>query len=46
MGWLVDPDDRTVFVYQPDREIAVFDESDNLLLIPELIQGLKLTVAD
>jgi Uma2 family endonuclease len=46
MGWLVDPDDRTVFVYQPDREIAIFDEPDDLLLMPGFASGLALTVGE
>jgi Uma2 family endonuclease len=54
MGWLVDPDDdlrsvedhRTVFVYQPDREIAIFDGPDDLLLMPGFAQGLALTVGE
>jgi Uma2 family endonuclease len=46
MGWLIDPEDRTVFVYQPDREIAIFDEPDDLLLMPGFAQGLALTVGE
>jgi Uma2 family endonuclease len=46
MGWLIDPADHTVFVYQPDREIAIFDEPDDLLPIPGFAQGLELTVGE
>ncbi|MEL7316146.1 MAG: Uma2 family endonuclease, partial [Cyanobacteria bacterium J06559_3] len=31
MGWLIDPDERTLFVYRPKQEIEVFDEPDTLL---------------
>jgi Uma2 family endonuclease len=46
MGWLIDPDDHTVFVYQPDREIAIFDELEDLLPMPGFAQGLALTVGE
>jgi Uma2 family endonuclease len=46
MGWLIDPDDRTVFVYQPDREIAIFDAPADLLPMPGFAQGLELTVGE
>jgi Uma2 family endonuclease len=46
MGWLIDPDDRTVFVYEPNREIAIFDQPDDRLPMPEFAQGLVLTVGE
>jgi Uma2 family endonuclease len=46
MGWLIDPDDRTVFVYEPDREIVIFDQPDDRLPMPEFAQGLVLTVGE
>jgi Uma2 family endonuclease len=29
MGWLIDPDEQTVFVYLPKQRIQVFDEPEN-----------------
>jgi Uma2 family endonuclease len=46
MGWLIDPDDRTVFVYEPDREIAIFDGMNDRLPMPGFTLGLTLTVGE
>jgi Uma2 family endonuclease len=44
MGWLIDPDERTVFVYRPKQEIEVFDEPDAVLPTPDFAGELTLTV--
>jgi Uma2 family endonuclease len=46
MGWLIDPDERTVFVYRPKQETEVFDEPDALLPVPSFASDLQLTVND
>jgi Uma2 family endonuclease len=46
MGWLIDPDEQTVFVYQPKQETAVFDEPDALIPVPSFVSELQLTVKD
>jgi Uma2 family endonuclease len=46
MGWLIDPAEKTVFVYQPKQETAVFDDPDTLLLVPSFASQLQLTVRD
>ncbi|NJM65176.1 MAG: Uma2 family endonuclease [Acaryochloris sp. RU_4_1] len=46
MGWLVDPDEKTVFVYYPKQEIAIFDEPDAVLPLPIFAKRLKLRVMD
>jgi Uma2 family endonuclease len=46
MGWLIDPDEKTVFVYQPQQETAVFDDPETLLLVPSFARQLQLTVQD
>jgi Uma2 family endonuclease len=46
MGWLVDPYEKTVFVYIPKQETAVFDEPEALLPVLPLISELKLTIKD
>ncbi len=45
-GWLIDPDERTVFVYRPKQQTEVFDEPDVLLHVPSFASELKLTVRD
>ncbi len=46
MGWLIDPDDRTVFVYYPNGLMEIFDEPESQLPMPEFATDLLLTVAD
>jgi Uma2 family endonuclease len=46
MGWLIDPADRSVFVYTPDRVTQVFDESIDLLPVPEFAKDFQLTLGD
>jgi len=46
MGWLIDPDEQTVFVYRPKQETEVFDEPDALLPMPSFASQLQLTVKD
>lgn len=43
MGWLIDPEEQTVFVYRPRQETEVFDKPDNLLPVPSFASELKLT---
>lgn len=44
MGWLIDPDEQTVFVYLPEQRIEVFDDPDAVLPVPSFVEGLRLTV--
>lgn len=46
MGWLIDPDEQTVFVYRSKQETEVFDEPDRLLPMPPFASDLLLTVKD
>jgi Uma2 family endonuclease len=46
MGWMIDPDDRTVFVYQPNQEIAIFDDVEAILPMPEFARSLQLTIGE
>ncbi|MGI0487348.1 Uma2 family endonuclease [Pantanalinema rosaneae CENA516] len=44
MGWLIDPDEQTIFVYLPKHQPQVFDESAQLLPVPTFASDLILTV--
>ena len=44
MGWLIDPDEQTVFVYYPKQQPQVFDEPEELLPTPSFANGLSLSV--
>ncbi|MGD1907933.1 MAG: Uma2 family endonuclease [Leptolyngbyaceae cyanobacterium] len=44
MGWLIDPEEQSVFVYRPDQPTAVYDQPDVLLPVPEFANNFRLTV--
>lgn len=44
MGWLIDPAERSVFVYLRDRSTEVFDQPEAQLPIPEFAKSFSLTV--
>ena len=46
LGWLIDPEEKTVFVYHSKQEIAVFDQPEILLPVPSFVSQLNLTVND
>lgn len=46
MGWLIDPDEKTVFVYRPKQETEVFDVPEALIPVPSFASELQLTVKD
>jgi Uma2 family endonuclease len=46
MGWSIDPDEQTVFVYRPKQETEVFDDPDALIPVPLFASELQLTVKD
>jgi Uma2 family endonuclease len=46
MGWLIDPSDRSVFVYALDRTTIVCEQPSTRLPMPEFATGFDLTVAE
>lgn len=46
MGWLIDPDEQTVFVYRPKQETAVFDQPEDALPVPTFANNLAVTIQD
>jgi Uma2 family endonuclease len=46
MGWMIDPGDRTVLVYRPNQEIAIFDVDEEMLPMPEFASSLSLTIGE
>jgi Uma2 family endonuclease len=46
MGWLIDPDEQTIFVYQPNQQPEVFDEPEEQLPVPSFASKLLLTVGE
>ena len=46
MGWLIDPEEQTVFVYLPNRQPEVFDEPEQQIPVPSFAREIKLTVGN
>lgn len=46
MGWLINPTEKSVFVYRPQKEIIVLDEPDDVLPTPEFMTSFTLTVEE
>jgi Uma2 family endonuclease len=46
MGWLIDPDEQTVFVYQPKQEVEIFDKAEQQLPLPKFTARLQLSVGE
>ncbi|MGF1492012.1 MAG: Uma2 family endonuclease [Microcoleaceae cyanobacterium] len=44
MGWLIDPEEQTVFAYYPQSEISIFDRPSETLPMPSFANEFKLTV--
>jgi Uma2 family endonuclease len=43
---VIDPDEMTIFVYQPKQEIAIFENNEDVLIVPDFAQDLQLTHGD
>lgn len=46
LGWLIDPEEKTVLVYLPQQQTLIFDDLDSLLPLPTFARELSLTVND
>jgi Uma2 family endonuclease len=46
MGWLIDPDERTVFVYFADQRVAIFEEPEVRIPVPTFAEAFSLTVGE
>jgi Uma2 family endonuclease len=44
MGWLIDPNEQTIFVFTPDQRSQVLDKPDEILPVPNFAIGLNLTI--
>lgn len=44
MGWLIDPAEKSVFVYLPDQPTTVYDAPEARLPVPEFAEDFILTV--
>lgn len=46
LGWLIDPDERSVLVYPAGKQPEFFEESTEVLPIPDFVNQLQLTVGE
>ncbi|HAC64663.1 MAG TPA: hypothetical protein DCF68_14300 [Cyanothece sp. UBA12306] len=46
IGWLIDPEEQSVFVYYPEQRMEVFEELQQQLPVPLFAQKFHLTVED
>jgi Uma2 family endonuclease len=46
VGWLIDPAEKMILVYQPDRQVQVVDLLEAELIVPEFARSIKLTAGD
>ncbi len=44
MGWLIDPNDRSIFICLPDRTFQIIDEPTTILPVPKFATAIELTV--
>ncbi|MGD1858155.1 MAG: Uma2 family endonuclease [Leptolyngbyaceae cyanobacterium] len=43
MGWLIDPDELCLFVYDSDKSVQSFENTDAILPVPAFAKSLQLT---
>ena len=46
VGWLIDPAEKMILVYRPDRQVQVVDVLEDELVVPEFARSIKLTAGD
>ncbi len=46
VGWLIDPAEKMILVYQPDKQVQVVDLLEAELIVPEFARSVKLTAGD
>jgi Uma2 family endonuclease len=46
MGWLIDPEEKTVLVYRSQQAVEILDEPEQQLPMPEFARDLRLTIGE
>lgn len=46
MGWLIDPEERSILIYPSGQQPEFLQEEQETLLIPGLVSDLQLTIGD
>ncbi len=46
LGWLIDPDEKTVIIFQPNQQPIAMEESSDVLLVLDLLGNWQLTLGE
>ena len=46
VGWLIDPAEKTIFIYQQDKQVIFIDVLEQELIVPSFAELVKLTAGD
>jgi Uma2 family endonuclease len=46
LGWLIDPEDKSILVYYPDKGTDYFDKFNDKLPVPKFLPELNLTIGE
>ncbi len=46
VGWLIDPAEKTIFIYQQDKQVMFVDVLEQELIVPGFAESVKLTAGD
>jgi Uma2 family endonuclease len=46
VGWLIDPAEKSIFIYHSQKQIEVVDDFDQELIVPDFAKTVKLTARD
>jgi hypothetical protein len=46
MGWLIDPQEQSIFVYQSQQSPEIFDQWESVLLLPSFAKQITLSLGD
>lgn len=44
LGWLIDPQEKTVLVFRPAQALSILEATEDLLPMPDLLASFELTV--
>lgn len=44
LGWLIDPEERSLLIYYPNQQPEIFQAEQDLLPVPDLVSDLQLSV--
>jgi Uma2 family endonuclease len=46
VGWLIDPAEKTIFIYQQEKQVIFIDDLERELIIPSFAESVQLTAGD